>query len=415
MVRALSEAPLPGSKSHAQRALLLAGLGGGKTLVENVPDSADLRVTEAVLRSLGATVERDGTTLQVRPVGSLPREVALHLGENGTALRMVSVLLPLLGVTVDLDGDPGLRRRPLTPVLAFLERCGIGRSEGDTLPLQVEGAGPIAGPLQIDGRLSTQPASGVLLALALGQLWRPDSLPSRLRVEAPSAEGYLQVTRRVLEDFGWSSRMEPALADREYRLEGRQFDPAGSATYRVPPDASSSAFVWAMYGIWDLPLPDSTGSDGHPDWDAWHHFDGMRSADPTSEFRVRRLAGTPDAFPALCAVAALRPGPTTLRGAPALRAKESDRIAAMAAGLQALGVQVEEHPDGLVIAGPLRAPSGTEPVPVPATADHRVVMALALLGCFVPQGVRLEPDTAVAKSWPGFWGWLRTVAAVETV
>jgi 3-phosphoshikimate 1-carboxyvinyltransferase len=123
------------------------------------------------------------------------------------------------------------------------------------------------------------------------------------------------------------------------------------------------------------------------------------------------LAARPDCVPALAALAATRPVETRIERVVALRGKESDRIVALAKALGALGVRCEELADGLVVRGPLPAREGTARCPVPD--DHRVVMALALLGTILPDGIELEHGEAVAKSWPAFFEWLGKVAVVE--
>ena len=124
------------------------------------------------------------------------------------------------------------------------------------------------------------------------------------------------------------------------------------------------------------------------------------------------LAARPDCLPVQAVVAAARSGATHFTGLPTLRKKESDRLSAMAAGLAAAGLRCAELSDGLVVEGPL-LPQGDGPALLPTAPDHRVVMALSLLGTLVPAGVLVENSSAVAKSWPGFFDWLGRVAVVE--
>ena len=125
------------------------------------------------------------------------------------------------------------------------------------------------------------------------------------------------------------------------------------------------------------------------------------------------LASRPDTFPCLAMLAALRRGRTEFDDLPALRHKESDRIHAMAEALTALGVTCEERTHGLAVEGPLPEPRG--PVALKTPPDHRVVMALALLGTKLPFGVVVEHGDAVEKSWPDFFAWLGRVAEVTVL
>ena len=150
--------------------------------------------------------------------------------------------------------------------------------------------------------------------------------------------------------------------------------------------------------------------DSHPDWLFGDDLDRLLRAPPNTEMVFRELRRRPDTFPCLAAVAALRCGRTVFTGIPSLRHKESDRIRAMAEGLAALGVRCEERPDGLAVEGPM--PTHETPVHLPTPDDHRVVMALALLGSRVPGGVEIDNPAAVRKSWPDYFDWLGRVSEV---
>ena len=155
-----------------------------------------------------------------------------------------------------------------------------------------------------------------------------------------------------------------------------------------------------------IPVPEGAGvaADPHPDWQALADIQAWANAAPGSRLDLTDLGARPDSFPCLAALAALRHGETQLLGAPALRHKESDRIKAMAELLKSLGGRCEERPDGLIVHGPLPQQGATLVVPTPD--DHRIVMAAALLGTRLKQGVFIENPEAANKSWPGFFHWL---------
>jgi 3-phosphoshikimate 1-carboxyvinyltransferase len=187
------------------------------------------------------------------------------------------------------------------------------------------------------------------------------------------------------------------------------------AEYRVPSDPSAAVFPRALAALHGRPddalaAPGLDPDDAHPDRRLGIDLARLRAAAPGARVVLGELGERPDTFPALCVVAAARPGETELRGAAALRGKESDRIAAMARALAAAGAICRELDDGLWVRGPLAPRAGAAALPAPA--DHRVVMALALLGTVLPAGVVLEHGEAVAKSWPSFFDWLGRVADV---
>lgn len=404
---------LPGSKSHAQRALILAGLGTGSTTLENVPDSVDVHVLGAAIEALGARVERDGATWCVHAAEHL-REAHIDCRDNGTALRMLMMLVGLLGGRAWFDGSGRLRQRPISEACSALE--GLGMRISSDWPLHVDGRGADRwSQVEVSVRDTSQITSGALLAIACRRL-RGVVHPGTIFVPAPvaAATSYWDVTAAVLRAFGLTSQMQRVSEPRDglrASIGPLPLDPTWR--YVVPPDASAATFVAALAAMHGCALPAWPDGDGHPDWLALGEITRLVATPSPELWCAHGLAMHPDSFPALCAVAAMRAGPAQLRGAPALRHKESDRVAAMATGLRALGVACQEHDDGLVIVGrDLRRSPATAPVLVPSADDHRVVMALSLLGTVVPGGVTVDHRAAVAKSWPKFFDWLGRVAEV---
>jgi len=404
-----SPANLPGSKSHSQRAMILAGLAPGSCILRGLLVSEDTAILAAALERLGARLDWQGDELKIRGSAGLARQrVRLELGENGTALRCLASVLPMLGLQVELDGQAGLRARPLLPVLAFLDDHGVPHA-GDTLPLNIDGRGlDWRRPLAVDASLSSQVASGVLMGTALRLR---HGLPSsrQVKVREPAAQGYLAVTGESLAACGYPTRSSETESGLLFTF-GELGPQAQSLDIPVDPSSAAFPMVFAAMAGQVPRLPEQGGE--HPDWGIVGDIQAMLAAG-RKELSIDDLGSRPDCFPALCVLAACGTGQRQLRGAAALRAKESDRIAAMQAGLSALAVDCEELADGLIIRPGAGLPASAQPIPVPAAADHRVVMALALLGGRMPGGIRLEEDAAVAKSWPGFWDWLGENAVLE--
>ncbi len=405
----LGQPRLPGSKSHTQRALVLAGLTPRRCVLRGALESDDSRILAGALTELGAVVHWQRDRADVVGGETLAGVFKLSLGENGTALRVLGTVLSLLEATVELDAAESLRRRPLAPLLDALRAAGV-TVIGDRLPVRVNAAG-VSWPEQfdVDGRLTTQVGSGAILGLCLRRT-RGLPQPARVAIRAPAAVDYLEVTAAVCRAFGYPVVLRQA--NDGVVAEVGAYGP-GPGEYRVPVDASALAFPAVLAAMHDLEWePPARGDDPHPDWAAIETVGRMRGC---ADLDIADLGRTPDSFPALAVLAACRQATTRLRGAPALRAKESDRIAAMVVGLRTAGCAIEELADGCVVRGPPRTRTSSEPLRLPAPADHRVVMALALLGTWLPGGVRLDHATAVSKSWPGFWDWLGRVTQLEFV
>lgn len=414
---------VPGSKSHAQRALLLAGVGHGDTRLTEVPDGRDVAVMARAVAALGAGLERDGSTWLVRAAETL-RPAAIDCEDDGTALRTLLLTVPLVGSRAQFSASPRLRQRPHGDALAALAELGAGHDRGTdpghgaelVWPLAVDGThlgAPRELAFAVGARWTSQAASGAVLGLACRALRGLGGGTAHV-VYAPGVpRGYVEMSCAVARAFGVAvaARTGAVGAGEPWSIGVGSARPA-AVVYAIPPDASSATFVAALAVLHGLPMP-AGGRDGHPDWEARTDLAHLAAAGPTEPVRLEGLGQRPDSFPALCAVAAAREARTTLVGAAALRHKESDRIATMAAGLRALGVVCEELPDGLVVhgRGQLRS-AHAAPVLLPPVDDHRVVMALALLGTVLPGGVTVGPVAAVEKSWPGFFTWLASVADV---
>jgi 3-phosphoshikimate 1-carboxyvinyltransferase len=258
---------------------------------------------------------------------------------------------------------------------------------------------------------TSQVASGALLGMALRADLGLGPPPEELLAMQLAARGYVELTAEVIAAFGRTVHCSTARADGDLGLRIGERRAPSAASYDVPADPSAAVYplvLAAVHGVpWEAPANAGAQPEGRG---AQRALAQMRAAARGAVVELA-VAACPDAFPALCVAAAARPGETRLGGAPALRLKESDRIAAMAAGLRAAGIDCVEQPTGLAVRGPWRPPR--RDVRLPAPADHRVVMALAMLGAVPDASPVVVPHAAaVAKSWPDYFAWLGRVARV---
>lgn len=410
--RSVGEVRVPGDKSIAHRAALLASVSHGTSVIANYPSGADCQTTLASVESLGAGVVRRSGEVQIGGRGGLfPASDALDCGNSGTTVRLLSGLLAGHAFTSRLVGDASLSRRPMRRIIEPLVRFGARiSSEDGHLPMEIAG-GSLRAIEYVLPVPSAQVKSCVLLAglLAEGTTAVVESTPTRDHTEV------------ALRAAGVPVRMTAEGTLRRIEVEGGRLPEARS--FRVPGDISSAAFLIAAA----LLLPRSelcirdvgvnpTRTDylrliqqagGNVDVSGPSGDGGEPSADVTvrgsdlSEIRIDpgQVAGVIDEVPILAVLGVSGGGRFSIRGAAELRHKESDRLRALAVNLAAIGAHVEQFDDGLEAAsdGPLRG--GT----VSSFGDHRIAMAFAVAGLASREGVAVADADSVDISFPGFF------------
>lgn len=388
------------SKSYTHRALLLGLLAEGETTVGDPLLSEDPLATIHGIEALGARVERRAGTVVIRSEGRVrpPRDI-IDCANSGTTLRLLSAIAALAPGEATLTGDASLRKRPMLPLLAALDSLGVKTTSA-------EGKAPVTlrGPMQggaatLPGDVSSQFISALLLAGARTPLGVDVHISGELK-----SEPYIDITREMMQDFGASASATPT----GFRVEGAQRYRARE--YRVPGDYSTAAFplcAGALAGevtVDNLPARTAQGDKAILDYLARFGAD-VRRAERSATVRAAPLRGvdidlshTPDAFPALCAVAAHAQGETRLTGAAHLRFKESDRIHLMVENLRALGVDAHEREDGAIIRGGRVRGGG----PLVTEGDHRILMALAVCALRADAPLVLDDHDAFRVSYPSF-------------
>ncbi len=400
---------IPGSKSFTHRAYVLAATAEHDVLIENPLRAADPEATLRCIRQLGIEVRGEADVLIH---GGTPQasHAPLDCANAGTGLRLLTALAARYPFATTFTGDASLRGRPNDILLDALRSLGadIRGDDAGRCPYAVQG--PIhGGKVRINGGTSSQFASALMLSLPQA----PGD--SHLVLEEPvRSRPYLEVTRRVLRSFG----LRVPEGD-DMHIEGGQRPSA--ATFHVPGDWSTAAFPMAAAAITDGDIVLRGLDPMDPQGD--RRIAGLLAefgarVDIGDSVRVRSgglvspgeidVTHTPDLFPILAVVAACAQGTTTFTGGATLRHKESDRIAAVAAGLTAMGIVVEEKPAGLVVHG------GTLQGAAPALPDdHRIHMAfyVAALAADGPSHIDHAPSTMI--SFPTFHEEMARMAGVR--
>jgi 3-phosphoshikimate 1-carboxyvinyltransferase len=412
-------AKVPGDKSISHRALIFGALSVGETRVSGLLEGEDVLRTATAMRAMGAEVERLGDgNWKVWGVGvgglAEPADV-LDMGNAGTGARLVMGLVASHDFSATFTGDASLRRRPMRRVVEPLQRIGarfVGRS-GGRLPLTVVGT---AHPLPIEYELPVASAQ-VKTAVLLAGL----NAPGITTVIEP--EPTRDHTENMLRHFGATVEVEKTkTGGRIIRLTGQpEFKPA---TIAVPGDPSSAAFPMVaalivpgseitLQNVGLNPLRTGVFTTLQ-EMGADFSFANQRSeggelvADITIRHSALKGITVPperapsmiDEYPILFVAAACAEGDTIVRGAKELRVKESDRLAVMARGLQACGVELEEYEDGILIRGKGKPPQGG--AAIETELDHRIAMSFLVLGMAAKDGVSIDDARVMETSFPGF-------------
>ncbi|GAB7527781.1 3-phosphoshikimate 1-carboxyvinyltransferase [Pseudomonas sp. 3A(2025)] len=384
----------PGSKSITNRALLLAGLAKGTSRLTGALKSDDTRVMSEALRLMGVQVdEPDDSTFVVTSSGhwQAPGQ-PLVLGNAGTATRFLTAALANFDGEFVVDGDEYMRKRPIGPLVDALQRMGVEVSAPTGCPpVAIKGRGGLAaGRIEIDGNLSSQYVSALLMAGACAQ----GPIEVALTGSEIGARGYVDLTLAAMQAFG--AEVE-AIGESAWRVSATGYR---ATDFHIEPDASAATYLWAAQALTGGSIDLGVATDAFTQPDALasqiiERFPNMPAVIDGSQMQ--------DAIPTLAVLAAFNNQPVRFVGIANLRVKECDRIRALSDGLRAIdpALAVEEGDDLLVNANPALAGRTVDAL-IDTHSDHRIAMCFALAGLKVA-GIRILDPLCVGKTYPGYW------------
>lgn len=414
------EAHVPGDKSISHRSLILGALSVGTTTIKGLLEGDDVLDTAKAMRAFGAIVTQHAagnwSVDGVGVGGFCEPDTVIDCGNSGTGVRLIMGAMATHPIRATFTGDASLNKRPMARIsdpLALFGAQTYGRS-GGRLPMTIIGAEtptPVCYEVPVP---SAQVKSAVLLA----------GLNTPGKTVVIEQEATRDHTERMLRGFGAEISVQITDAGREITLTGQPELQPQDIT--VPRDPSSAAFPVCAALITegsDVLVPNiglnptrsglfTTLREMGADLE--YENERVEGGEPVADLRARfspnmrgievppeRAASMIDEYPILSVVAANAQGDTVMRGVKELRVKESDRIDAMATGLRANGVTVEDGPDWWIVSG-----CGAQAVPGGATCashlDHRIAMSFLILGMASKNPVSIDDGSPIATSFPIF-------------
>jgi len=406
---------LPGSKSYTNRALLIAALADGPSLITGALFSDDTDYMQQALAALGIAVSADADRATVAVQGSGGRipttDAELFIGNAGTAARFLTAAVALGHGRYVIDGVPRMRRRPIGPLLDGLRQLGVdARSQFDTgcPPVIVNAAGIPGGRARVRGDISSQYLSALLMAAPYAERGIELEIEGEL-VSAP----YLDMTAGIMADFG--VHVEPDSDRRFLVAPGQRYRGRG---YAVEPDASNASYFFAAAAVTGgrVRVPHLGRTSRQGDLGLLDVLERMGCTVRREEnaIELRGPAGAHGRAPllggieadftrmgdvatTLAAIAPFAGSPVTIHGIAQTHFEESDRPVATATELRRMGIRVEDDWDSLTI-----HPGDPQPATIETYGDHRMAMSFAITGLRAP-GITIADPACVAKTFPEYF------------
>jgi len=401
-----------GSKSYTNRSLIIAALASGVSRLSLASISTDCEAMTRALRLLGVSIEEEtgprGTTLTIEGTGGAlnPYHGEINVGPAGTTMRFLTALCAAIpGIDVVLSGSERMHARPIKELVTALRSLGA-----EIEYLGTEGCPPLrirskthlkGGTITMNGTVSSQFISAILMTAPLNT--------NKLVVEIEGeqiSKSYIDMTLQSVREFGVT------IANESYKryvcAAGQKYQPRAT---QIEGDASGASYLWGLAAISSGKVtvrnvnPQSAQGDIHfPEVlmrMGCSVSSDSRSITVTGPKTLKGIeidmSNMPDVAQTLAVIAAFAQGATTMRGLSTLGGKETDRIAALHAELEKVGIRSEPGPDYLIVHG--GTPHGAR---IKTYDDHRMAMSFAMMSTRVP-GIEIEEPNVVEKSFPTFW------------
>jgi 3-phosphoshikimate 1-carboxyvinyltransferase len=405
---------IPGSKSHTIRAIAIASLADGQSLINNPLDSSDTQAAVTCYRSLGAAIDTSdqnlwkvtGTNGRITP----PKEI-IDVGNSGTTLRiaMGSAALAQVDQTTTFTGDEQIQSRPVGPLMDSLNDLGarcVSLKNNGKAPIEI--SGKLTGGATSIAAFTSQYLSSLLLCTPLC------AKDTEINVTMLNEPDYVQMT------LDWLDKQQIKYENQQMR----QFKIKSNQSYKAFNDTIAADFSSATFFLCAAALAGSSVtllgldfSDSQPDKAVVDYLKAMGAdinIEPDSvTVKASRLKGaeldmnkTPDALPAMAVTAAFAEGATKLLNVPQARSKETDRIKCMAEELKKIDIVAEELPDGLVIKG-----GEPKPAQLDGRGDHRIVMAMSLAGLCLDGQCSIDTAEAIKVTFPTYVELMQSLSA----
>jgi len=405
---------IPASKSHTIRAVAIASLAEGNSVIRNPLDSSDTLSAVKCYKSLGADIDiSDSSAWKVTGTGgqiSAPQQT-IDVGNSGTTLRiaMGSAALAPPGQVISFTGDEQIQTRPVGPLLDALTELGAKcKSVNNNGKVPIEISGKLQGGKTSIAATTSQYLSSLLLCTPLAQN------DTEIDVSLLNEPGYVQMTLDWLDKQNIKYENEQL---RHFKIKGNQIYKPFDET--IAADFSSATFFLCAAALFaeKVTLLGLDFSDSQPDKAVVEYLKAMGAdisiGEKSITIKAVPLKGveidmnqTPDALPAMAVTAAFAEGQTRLVNVPQARSKETDRISAMAEELKKLAIEVEELPDGLII-----RQSNPKPVKLDGRSDHRLVMALSLAGMAGEEQCSIDTAEAMSVTFPNYVELMTSIGA----
>lgn len=397
---AVTEITAPASKSYAQRALFASCLSDQNCLLTNLGKSDDVQHIKYIIEQMGSLIEPLEEHILIKPKSKVV-ERTLNCGESGLGIRLTTTIASTFGGEFTINGSGSLVKRPMSDFDTFLPKLGVNFSSNNGfVPLKTSGFLQ-GGEISIDGSMSSQFLSGLLMALPLAQE------DSKVNVLHLKSKPYIDMTLDLLNSFG----IEIENKDYQtFKINGKQKYVAPEK-FQIEGDWSGAAF-WIVYGAISNPIKIKGLNRNSAQADKaimevleksgtnfkWSNDELTIQASKLIPFQFD-ATDCPDLFPILATFAAAIKGQSTIKGVSRLKFKESDRAEAIQQEFSKLGLRIEIQDDTMIINGTGKLKSGK----VSSRNDHRMAMSMAIASVLSDDHIEITDAESVNKSYPEFW------------